>query len=163
MNPQEQAMGLLKELAEHAGDLCWHQDHLGKEATKRDPSARAYTGDAEGWRVLVVSFSIEDQGHPKGARGYDGTVVRSAPPVVVRLTRELAEKLFKLAEAQPTPAELAKAATTVRLAKAGNIEAFPERLRLELLRAFGPETTLTHEGLRVLVRLPNGHVIPIQF
>jgi hypothetical protein len=61
---------------------------------------RAYKGSANGWTFLVVSFSIEDQGFPKGSRGYDGTGTRSAmgmPVTVMHLPRDLAEKAVKLA------------------------------------------------------------------
>lgn len=99
MNTQEQAMGLLKELADNAEKVKWHPDQLSSMMAKRDPSAKAFMGKVEGWNLLVVSFSTEDQGRPVGSRGYDGTGVRVQTPVVLRLTRDLAEKLFKLAEA----------------------------------------------------------------
>jgi hypothetical protein len=164
MVTQEETMGLLKQLAEQAEKIQWTADNLGGEVTRNDPSARAFTGKVEGWHVLVVSFSIENQGYPRGSRSYDGTGVRKQPPVVLRFTRELAEKLFKVAEAQPTPTELAKTAVIIRLAKKdGDADTFPDRLRLELRRTFGPETKFEAAGTRLLVKLTNGHVIPVDF
>jgi hypothetical protein len=64
--------------------------------------SQGYTGSANGWNFLVMSFSIEDQGFPPGSLGYDGTgtIVQGAGAgTIMRLTRELAEKAHKLAEA----------------------------------------------------------------
>ena len=49
-----------------------------------DPTARAYTGTANGWRVLVVDFA-----RPDGGRGQDGTAFKSG--LIVRLTPALAK------------------------------------------------------------------------
>jgi len=46
--------------------------------------------------VTVVAFDIEPQGHPPGSLGYDGAI--GGPGGVVRLTREQAERAFKLAK-----------------------------------------------------------------
>ena len=60
-----------------------------------DPTMVAYQGTTEGWGFSVVSFDIEPQGFPPGSRGYDGAGVHDG--TVIRLTRELAERAFKLA------------------------------------------------------------------
>jgi len=58
--------------------------HLGAGAI-------SYTGESEsGWRFTVAAFDL-----PDGSRGYDGAA--SKGNVVMHLTRELAEKAFKLA------------------------------------------------------------------
>jgi len=56
--------------------------------------AASYRGAAPGWIIMAASFEIES--FPPGARGYDGAAA-STTGAVVRLTRELAEKAFKLA------------------------------------------------------------------
>lgn len=61
------------------------------------PGARSFKGTGGGWVFLVVAFSIEDQGFPPGSLGYDGTAMRGG--TIVRLTRSLAERAVKLAEA----------------------------------------------------------------
>lgn len=63
---------------------------------------QAYTGQAEGWTFQVVAFPIEDQGFPPGSRGFDGTgtITLGGRGTLLRLTRPLAEKAVKLAEAQ---------------------------------------------------------------
>ena len=55
--------------------------------------AVAYAGTAEDTRLLVVSFSIEDQGFPSGSLGYDGTVTSGT--TVVHMPRDIAEILHK--------------------------------------------------------------------
>lgn len=55
-----------------------------------------YAGTIGDWRFVAVSFGIEDQGFPKGTRGYDGAATKSG--VVCRFTREIAERAFKLAQ-----------------------------------------------------------------
>jgi hypothetical protein len=47
---------------------------------------------------VVASFCIEKQGFPTGSRGYDGTVMNPKELAVIRLPRDLAEKLCKDAE-----------------------------------------------------------------
>ena len=42
-----------------------------------------FIGEGGGWRIVVVSFSIEDQGFPKGTRGYDGTAKSSCAVVKI--------------------------------------------------------------------------------
>ena len=65
-------------------------------ATAGNPvAATAYLGLAPGWRMTVVSFDIEPQGFPPGSRGYDGAAHHDT--ILIRLTRELAERAFKLA------------------------------------------------------------------
>lgn len=65
------------------------------DAILKSRGARAFSGHGAKFAFLVASFPIEGQGFPKGSLGYDGTA--SCSSVVVRLTRELAEKAYKLA------------------------------------------------------------------
>jgi len=86
-----------KELAlilEMLPKLKWEVQVADASATG-DPTAKFYLGTAPGWRVTVVSFDIEPQGFPPGSRGYDGAASHSSK--LVHLTRELAERAFKLA------------------------------------------------------------------
>lgn len=53
-------------------------------------------GLSRGYNITVVAFDIEPQGHPPGSLGYDGAL--GGPGGVVRLTREQAERAFKLAK-----------------------------------------------------------------
>lgn len=46
-----------------------------------------------GWRFMAVDFDTEDQGFPKGSRGYAGTAMKDN--LIVNLTPQLAEKVFK--------------------------------------------------------------------
>ncbi len=60
--------------------------------------AKFFQGMAEGWSFTITSFDIAYQGFPEGSRGYDGA--GTSGKAIMRLTRELAEKAFKLAEEQ---------------------------------------------------------------
>lgn len=73
-----------------------------KPLTNAPVGSQAYTGQAHGWTFQIVAFSIEDQGFPPGSRGFDGTgtIVLGGKGTLLRLTRVLAEKAVKLAEAQ---------------------------------------------------------------
>lgn len=73
-----------------------------KPLVNTPPGTQAYTGQADGWTFNVVAFPIEDQGFSPGTRGFDGsgTIVLGGRGTLLRLTRELAEKAVKLAEAQ---------------------------------------------------------------
>jgi hypothetical protein len=93
---QHQIMGMLKEIAEAAQTAKWAMMDLPPPVQTHDATARGFTGRAGAWEVLLLSFSIEDQGYPAGSRGYMGTALNGG--TMLRLTRELAEKLFKLAE-----------------------------------------------------------------
>lgn len=64
----------------------------------KDREAEFFQGAANGWDFNICSFDIEDQGFGPGARGYDGAGCKES--LVVRLTRELAEKAVKLAKEQ---------------------------------------------------------------
>lgn len=60
------------------------------------PGTLAYEGVGGNWRFLVVGFEAEGD-----AFAYDGTgVTTTGGPVVVRMTREIAEKAFRLAQKQ---------------------------------------------------------------
>jgi hypothetical protein len=71
----------------------------------KDHDAKYFMGNHSGWLITAISFDIEDQGFPKGTRGYDGAA--ASGKVLMRLTRELAEKAIKLAEEQETNASRA--------------------------------------------------------
>lgn len=65
--------------------------------------AWSYQGSGEGINVCVVEFNLEPQGFPKGSKGYDGAatiVEHHGSPVIVHLTRELAEKAYRIAAQQ---------------------------------------------------------------
>ena len=94
MSDQESMRSMLREIAEAAPAAVWTQ--LPMEDTVTDSAVRAYQGTVLPWVFMVISFDIENQGHPKGSRGYDGTAVRTG--AILHLTRELAERLYKLAE-----------------------------------------------------------------
>jgi hypothetical protein len=96
MNLKEEAARLLREVEECAKDARWKAG----DVECQDQTAKSFSADVPNWTLLVISFDIEPQGFPKGSRGYDGTAVRGNPPLVLRLTRELAERLFKQAEAK---------------------------------------------------------------
>jgi hypothetical protein len=59
--------------------------------------ARCYQGRTERWQISVVAFDIEPQGFPKGSLGYDGAASSMSEGLVLRLTREQAERAFKKA------------------------------------------------------------------
>lgn len=79
----------------------WTPREISATVDDRGADATAYTGAANGWRFIVVAFSTEDQGFPPGSLGFDGTGTTKlgGKPTILRLTRELAEKAFRLAEA----------------------------------------------------------------
>jgi hypothetical protein len=64
----------------------------------KDHDAKYFQGNHSGWLIHTVSFDVAYQGFPEGTRGYDGAA--ASGKAIVHLTRELAEKAFKLAEAQ---------------------------------------------------------------
>jgi hypothetical protein len=66
-------------------------------ANVADPTVQSYMGDDGTWLMTVVSFDIEAQGFPPGSRGYDGA--GSCKACVIHFTRDLAERIFKIAEA----------------------------------------------------------------
>ena len=61
----------------------------------------AYEAVKEEWVVIVARFSIEDQGFPAGSVGYDGCLRKGMN--IVRMTRDLAERLWKKADYQQNP------------------------------------------------------------
>ena len=105
MNRAEHVLLMRKVLTECEAvlpKLSWsretHAAH-GEEAELARLHTVGYVGLAEGWRVVVVSFDIEEQGFPPGTRGYDGACNSEKHNTVCRLTRELAERVFKIADA----------------------------------------------------------------
>lgn len=68
------------------------------DETKDIPDgAILYVGKSAEWLYSIFSFSIEDQGFPKGTRGFDGTAVGVEHPTIVRLTREQAVRGAEMA------------------------------------------------------------------
>jgi hypothetical protein len=60
-------------------------------------TARAYEGSIDEWRFLVVSYNVGDG--PKPERGYDGTITRNKPGVlVIRMPVDFAKQTAALAE-----------------------------------------------------------------
>jgi len=58
---------------------------------------RAFIGTTDDWHFVITDFSIEEQGFPPGSRGVDGVARNDAQSLVLRLTRELAQKGLDLA------------------------------------------------------------------
>jgi hypothetical protein len=55
-----------------------------------------YQGSSGGWLFNIAAFDIENQGFPRGSRGYDGATVRAG--IIVRLTREQAQRAVERAK-----------------------------------------------------------------
>ena len=95
-------VGVLAEVEKAAAGLKKDDWRRTKEADNtaelRAIEAKSYKASAGEWQFSLVSFSIEDQGFTKGARGADGTAVKTDPPTVMRLPRSLAEELRKQVE-----------------------------------------------------------------
>jgi hypothetical protein len=84
---------MLKEIEEDLPSVKWNQ----QKPLKAPQAAVFYTGKSKGgWDLLAISFDIEDQGFPPGSKGSDGSATKEG--TVMHLTRELAERAFKLAE-----------------------------------------------------------------
>lgn len=93
----QEILGELEKLL--ASPITWTEDKGVQKNMPTEVKARAYeTHHASGWRILVVSFSLEGQGFPPGSRGWDGTAAHLDRGVMTRLTRELATKFGELAE-----------------------------------------------------------------
>ena len=101
MNSDVQAINeILKEVENSIPKVKW----VSRSAPDDPSNPVYYMGDApNGWKFLVASFDIADQGFPPGSRGHDGTA--SAKGTIMRLTPELAQQAFQTAEAsyKPTP------------------------------------------------------------
>lgn len=65
------------------------------EKPEQEIESDFYKGENNEWKIVVARFSIEDQGFPKGSFGYDGCIVYKK--MIIRMTRELSEKIFKIA------------------------------------------------------------------
>jgi len=75
--------------------ITWTEQPFDGDAENRH-DARGYVGVQGRWRIVVASFSIENQGFPPGSRGYDGTAMEGGS--IIRLTRDQAETLCLDAE-----------------------------------------------------------------
>jgi hypothetical protein len=87
---------VLKEAEQAAEGAKWEVS-AALETAVNPGGARAYETVHNGWKFVVVSFNIEDQGFPPGSLGYDGAATNKEKGVVLHLTRELAEKFYKAA------------------------------------------------------------------
>jgi hypothetical protein len=83
---------MLRAAADMLPTMKWKQ-----EPGPKDHDARLFVGECEGWRAVVTDFDISDQGFPPGTRGYDGAITSITPPMLLHLTRELAQKAVELA------------------------------------------------------------------
>jgi hypothetical protein len=83
----ETITAVLAEVAKAAEGATWF------EVESPGPDSKAFKAYSRNWNLLVISFDIESQGFPPGSRGYDGTAAGN--DTVIRLTRELAEKLYR--------------------------------------------------------------------
>lgn len=83
---------MLAEIEDDAKRAKWSRSN---EMTA-DLDASAYRGETDRWFIVVVDFSIEDQGFSAGSRGYDGVARKDL--IVMHLPRENAERIFKLAQ-----------------------------------------------------------------
>lgn len=96
------AFAVAVELAQQ-GKLAWTAEVV--PAPGGGDGAQAYRGATEegDLTALVVAFDIEPQGFPPGSLGYDGTLTLTGNrpslggPLVLRLPRDVAEQLHKLA------------------------------------------------------------------
>jgi len=97
-NPREMMAELLREIDRELPSVIWKPtEDAGLIGGQHQ--VQAYEGKTEsGWVFLAISFEIESQGHPKGSRGYDG--VGRVGQTVIRFTRALAERAFKIAQAK---------------------------------------------------------------
>lgn len=89
MTPQE----TFQYVKDHAAGWQWQRGPVGDAPLEK---AQALTAKHGGWIVLVVQFSIEEQGFPPGSVGYDGTVFAPGGPII-RLPRVVAEDIWKAA------------------------------------------------------------------
>lgn len=94
---QEEMAAVLKEV-ETAIDKVqdWCQDPAAGSVPEE---MHAFHAHVDGWRIHVVDFDITEQGFDKRDRGYDGAASHERG-VVIRLTRELAEKAARRAREQ---------------------------------------------------------------
>jgi len=94
----EEVFGHLAEIRAALESVTW-TEMPGNEATDTH-GAVFYTGSHPVWHFVVSGFSIEAQGFPPGALGFDGAArACDGRFLVVRLTRALAEEAFRVAAA----------------------------------------------------------------
>ena len=79
-------------------EVKWEPEHSADPEVQA-LKTEAFIGTTGDWRATAVAFDIEPQGFPKGTRGYDGAVVNHPRGIVCRMTREIAERVFKAAAA----------------------------------------------------------------
>jgi hypothetical protein len=92
MKVMSQKLAEIEQLLEK-DDIEWK---LGPVPDGDEYETQTYTFSSDGWTLVVASFSIEDQGFPKGSRGHDG--LARGDGFVIRLTRELAKLALAKAE-----------------------------------------------------------------
>lgn len=92
MNPVE----IEREVNAAIDAATWVQT-FDKNVTQNDPTAEIYESSTPEVRLLVLAFSIEDQGFQPGSQGYMGTASFLQRPLIVKLTREQAERAVQKA------------------------------------------------------------------
>jgi len=90
MSAMVQAEALLAQAVElvQAGKVQWQE-------APESSGGEGFVGTVDGFRLVVYSFSIENQGFPPGSLGYDGALTSGT--AVVRMTREVAEAIHAAA------------------------------------------------------------------
>lgn len=101
----EEVIGYIAEIRAALPSVEWTRMD-GNESPLGVPAhdATFYTGAHPVWNFVVSAFSIEAQGFPPGTLGFDGAARASDRPLVVRLTRAVAEEAYRLAVASTPPA-----------------------------------------------------------
>ena len=97
----EEVIGYIAEIRAALPSVVW-TPMPGNDETDVH-SATFYTGSHPVWNIVLSAFSIEAQGFPPGSLGYDGAARASDRPLVVRLTRAVAEEAYRLASAAVPP------------------------------------------------------------
>lgn len=94
---QTEMNALLAEIRARLPELVWSREKQDDPAAI-EHQAVFYKGIKDDMLVCATAFSIEDQGFPPGSCGYDGACTLGRRGIVIRLTRELAEEAFRLAD-----------------------------------------------------------------
>lgn len=90
---------LLAEVRASLPGLVWSREKQDDPAAV-ELQAVFYRGVKDDLLVCATSFSIEAQGFPLGSRGHDGACTIGRRGIVLRLTRDLAEEAFRIADAK---------------------------------------------------------------
>jgi len=96
IDPETEMGALLVEIERVLPKVEWQAKPEAVKEAEGELAPRCHVGTYGKWYFVVTSFSIEPQGFPPGSRGWDGAGRKGS--VVIRLTRQLAERACKLAE-----------------------------------------------------------------